>query len=54
MQKDTNQVILGGERNTTKWKKGNENIPTVKLVIEKENNIYIRGVRVLKYSMAPF
>jgi hypothetical protein len=54
MQKDINQVILGAERNTTKWKKANENIPAVKLVIEKENNIYIRGVRLLKYSMAPF
>jgi hypothetical protein len=41
MQKDINQVILGAERNTTKWKKGTENLPAVKLVIEKENNIFI-------------
>jgi hypothetical protein len=54
MSKDFNTLIVGGEKNTTKWKKNNNLYPSVSLVIEKEKNIFIKGVKVLNYSMHAF
>jgi hypothetical protein len=54
MSKTYRTVIIGGPLNSTGWKKGSELYPSVSLTLMKEQNIYIRGTKVSKYSMGAF
>ena len=54
MSKNYHNLILGGDKNTSKWTKGSELYQSVSMVLEWEKNIFIKGVKLLKYSMTAF
>lgn len=54
MSKTYRTLIIGGSLNSTSWTTGSKTYPSVSLILQKESNIFIKGVKLLKYSMSAF